>query len=389
MNVRLAAAILALGLTAAAAPPATHPGDIVVGTHLDLSGPLSSFGNAVRNGIVMAFDQTNAQGGVAGRKLRLIALDDGFNPRRALSATKTLLYRDHVLAILCPVGTQTVAKTMPLVLNNGTLHLFPFASTDETYVPLQPLEFAVDLPAAKETALGLAALLQSRGPLKVGVLYRNDTLGQAVLKGATAEAAKHDMLAKTSAFEPGTADFREALSSLRDGGAEVVVIGGVAQEAITIMQQAAAQSWFPVFLCNDACYVPELPTLGGRAVSGLYAVAAAPVPYPDDADPRLRAWVRRYEERFGTVASAQAFRAFLDARLFVQALRRASPNLSPRRVARALETLSPWVDPDFGGIALQFTSRDHVGFRSGFLAQVRDGRWTRLTGPLPAPGKSR
>jgi len=380
----IGAAAFCLSGAGKAAAPGVHPNEIVIGTHLDLSGPLSALGTAVRNGLVLAFDETNAAGGVDGRKLRLIAADDGYSARRAVAVTKTLLNRDHIFAMLCPVGTPPVARTMPFVLNSGVLHLFPFTSADDTYVPLQSLEFAMDLPVARQMSAGLRALLAERGQLNVGILYRSDALGQAALKGASeVQAANGSRPAAIVSFAPGAANFTAALASLREAGAEIVVFGGVAQEAKTAMRQAAAQSWFPVFLCGAACYVPELPALGGSAVSGLYAVAMTPIPYPDDKDAKLREWVRRYERRFGTVASAQAFRAYLDARVFAEALHRAGPTPTERRVARALETMSPWRDPDYGGIPVVFSTRDHVGFRTGFLAQVRNGRWTTVTRALP------
>ncbi len=385
-----AAAALEFALTGAAKAPAAQysASDIVIGTHLDLSGPLSELGTAVRNGLVTAFDEANAGGGIHGRRLRLIAADDGYSARKAVSVTKVLLKRNRIFAMLCPVGTPPVAATMAQVLNSGTLHLFPFTSADDTYVPMQMLEFAIDLPAARQIATGVRAITDARGALKVGVLYRSDALGQAALKGATAELARHGLhVVESVAFAPGAVNFSAALASLRDASAELVVIGGVAQEAIIAMQQAGAQSWFPVFLCGTACYVPELPTLGGHAVSGLYVVATTPIPYPDDQDAKLRAWVRRYERRFGTVASAAAFRAYLDARVFAEALRRAGPNLTQRHVARTLEAMSPWKDPQFSGVPILFTPHDHVGFHTGFLAQVRNGRWTTLTGTLPLAAK--
>jgi ABC-type branched-subunit amino acid transport system substrate-binding protein len=375
----------------AVADPLPSPGlsstEIVVGTHLDLTGPLSGLGTAVRNGIVTAFDEVNATGGIHGRKLRLIALDDDYSGRKAMSATKTLLGRDHIFAMLCPVGTPTVVKTLPMVLNAGVLHLFPFASIDETFIPRQPLEFATDLPVAQQIAVGTRALVAMQGMLKVGVLYRDDALGRAALKGAVdALASRHLRPVASAPFTPGAVNFSAAIETLRAAGAEFVVIGGIVQEAITAVQQAAAQSWFPVFLCGTDCYVPELPMLGGKALSGLYVVATTPIPYPDDSDPARRIWVRRYEQRFGTVASRQAFRAYLDARLFAEALRRAGPAPSPRNVARALETMPPWRDPKFDGVPVSFTPHNHVGFHTGFLAQIRDGRWATLTGPLPPAG---
>ena len=378
-------AVLALALGAAAPGYDAKPNDIAVGTHVDLSGPLAQLGIAVRNGLITAFDEINAKGGVNGRKLRLIVADNGYNPRKAIGIVNAFLNRDQVYAVLCPVGTPPVAKTMPIVLNGHTLHLFPFASVDETYVPMQPLEFAVDLPAAQQTAVGLRAILAERGALKVGVLYRGDTLGQAVLKGASDElAASGTRPVGAESFHPGEQNFAPALARLHAAGAELVVMGAVPQEAITAMQQAGAQNWLPLFLCDQACYVPELPPLGGSAVAGLYAVATTPIPYPDSKDTKLRAWVRRYEQRFGTVASAPAFRAYLNARMFAEAVRRTGDEPTEHRIAHMLEAMSPWKDPDYGGVPVVFTPRDHIGFHTGFLAQVRNGRWTTLTGALPA-----
>ena len=159
-------------------------------------------------------------------------------------------------------------------------------------------------------------------------------------------------------------------------------MGGVAQEAITAMQQAGAQSWFPVFLCDQLVTCRNFRHWAG-AVAGLYAVAMTPIPYPDNKDLKLREWVRRYEQRFGTVASAPAFRAYLNARMFVEALRRTGDEPTEHRIAHMLETMPPWKDPDYGGIPVVFSPQDHVGFHTGFLAQVRNGRWTTLTGALP------
>lgn len=370
--------MLTVSAAAKPPPPGISPTEIVVGTHMDLSGPLSALGTAVRNGLQLAVKDVNAQGGIYGRRIRLIARDDSYNARKALGVTRMLLTRDHIFAMLCPVGTPPVAKTMPLVLNSGVLHLFPFASVDDTYIPNQSLEFAADLPVERQITIGLHALTSSRGPLKVGVLYRDDALGRAVLLGATGETADAGGRPAAVSYRPGETNFMGALAGLRSAGVELVALGGVAQEAITAMQQAAALGWFPIFLCDAACYLPELPALGGRATSGLYTVATTPIPYPDDKDVRLRRWVRRYERRYGTVASAEAFRAYLDARMFAEAIRRAGPNPTEHRVARALVSLTPWEDPVYGGLPVVFTTRDHLGFRSAFLTQVRNRRWTTV-----------
>ena len=363
-------------ITPALAAPGVTPTEITVGTHVDLSGPLSQMGAAVRNGLKMGFDEANARGGAWGRKVTLVTVDNGYDPDRALAAEKNELAPERIFAILAPVGTPPVAASMPAFVNAGVLHLFPFTAADDTYVPRQPLEFALDLPVSDQMRIGLKALL-AHGGKRVGVLYRDDAFGRLVLAGVQRELQRLGARAPIAErFKPGAAAMTHQLATLHAGGADIVVIGGVAQEAFAAMK--SARRWSPAFLCPSACYVPQVPTLGGRAVAGLYTVAAAPIPYPDDPDPALRVWAKRYEAKFHTVASAEAFRAYLDARLFAEVLRRAGPDLSRARFASALEAMPPWRDPAYGEPAVDFTTRDHIGFHTGFLAQVKGARWITI-----------
>ncbi|HEV2561981.1 MAG TPA: ABC transporter substrate-binding protein [Rhizomicrobium sp.] len=384
------AAIVAFICTLIFSPPASaivpasgvHPREIVVGSLLDLSGPLSQEGIAIRNGLTMAFAEINKKGGINGRRITLAVEDTAYDPARAREAASALLAK-RVFAILCSNGTPPVTATMPMVLAQGILHLFPFTSPDDTYVASQPLEFAIALPVAQQIRTGLNAILDMRGALKVGILYRGDAFGRAALAGTEdALAARHLQITAAESYAPGARDFAHELLQLRRAGAELVVIGAVAQETFAALKQAHARGWYPVFLCPEACYVPEVATLGGRAVSGLYAVATTPIPYPDAKDAALRDWVRNYESQFATVASAQAFRAYLDARLFAEALRRSGPNPTQRHFARVLEAMPAWRDPQFGGVPVNYSADDHLGLQSGFLAQIRDGRWISL---IPQP----
>ncbi len=385
---RRAPALLALALAGALAAHAragsvvpaagVHPHKIVVASLLDLSGPLASEGVAIKNGLTMGFDEINKAGGINGRKIELKVEDTGYDPRKARAEALTLT-GEGVFAVLCSNGTPPVSASMPVILNRGVLHLFPFTAADTTYVPSQALEFALDQPVKAQIRQGLDALLTNRGDAKVGVLARDDHFGHEALAGAEAAlAARGKQLAQTALFAPGAREFAAALRTLRRAGTDIVVIGGVAQDAIDAMKQAHLRGWYPLFLCPQACYHPELVTLGGRAVSGLYAVAATPIPYPDAPDAHLRQWVRSYEARFATAASTQAFRAYLDARLFAEALGRSGPHPTQRWFARVLEKMPPWRDPDYGGLPIDFTAKDHLGLHASALAQIRGGRFVLL-----------
>lgn len=362
-------------LSAVVPAPGVHAREIAVGSVLDLSGPLAAEGIAIENGLTLAFDEANKKGGVLGRHIRLIAKDSGYDPVKARMSAAALL-DEGIFAMLGANGTPPVSAIRGMVLERGVLELFPFTPEQTDDHTFDRLEFAMDLPVPAEIEAGLKALLDRRGPLHVGVLYRDDAFGRDALKGATRELARRGLaVTEAVAYAAGTEGLSAQLANLRNAGVELVVLGSVAQESFQAMADAHRARWYPVFLCPSACYVPEAATLGGPAVEGLYAVAATPIPYPVTADRTLNGWTRRFEARFHTLASAQALRAYLDGRLFVEALRRSGRHPTPLHFARVLEAMPPWTDPVYGGVAVDYNSSDHLGLHTGFLAQFVRGRW--------------
>lgn len=362
------------------------PDEIVVGTHMDLSGPLAVWGAAVRNGLVMAFDEVNEEGGVHGRTLRLIAEDDGYDTSHAEQAVRKLVAHDRVFAILAPAGTPTVQASMRHALEQGVLHLFPLSEARQAYAPFHALKFGARAPLSDQMRAGLGYLLHQHGPLRVAILLEEDELGFGVTEGAVAELSRRGLEPATMVPVARDAeDFGTEIANLRANGSEIVVLGVTMQTAIGAMETARASGWRPIFLCSSACYVPEIATFGGGAVERLLAVGQFAVPRADDPHAGLRAWVARYERKFTAVATAQALYGATMGHLFVEALKRAGAQPTQANFAKALEDMEPWTDPALGGVPIDFTAENHLGARTGFLAQMRGGRWVQLTGPLDAP----
>ena len=357
--------------------------EVTIGTHLDLSGPLAPWGEAVHNGLTLAFDEANEEGGVNGRRIRLVVRDDGYNSDRAAEVTRQLVTQDRVFAILSPLGTPTAQGAMREALSRGVLYLFPLTASADAYLPVEPLKFAVTPSHNLTVQWALRRILNARGPLRVGVLASTDDFGVAVRTGAEAELARRGL--KLTASEQFTrkadSDLSAPIEKLRAARVDIVVLGTEAEEAIVALRQAAAMRWRPTFLCSAACYLPELATLGRAQVEGLYAVGQLPIPYPDT--PRMREWVQRYESKFSKVATLQALTAYRNARLFLAVLRQGGQNPTQGAFARLLETRGAWTDPILGGLPIEFMPGDHLGSHSSLLAQVRGGRWVVLADNLP------
>lgn len=353
--------------------------EIVVGTHVDLTGPISGWGVAVRNGIEMAFAEANAAGGVHGRMLRLVAEDNGYDTRRAISAVQKLLGRDHVFAILAPLGTPTVEATIERVIESGTLHLFALTAAPSAYEPFHRLKFAALAPYGPMLRAGVNEILKTQGFTRICGIFQSDDFGSALRDSSAAGLKAHGLeFAATETLSRADADARAQVALLKDGQCELVILGTIAEATLTVLAAAQELEWSPVFLGSQAIYQDFIATEPKGITENLYAMGQVAMPYPDDANGAIRNWIGRYEERFGTRAGVEALIGYDLANLFIAALTAAGPDLTRESFAAALETLPPWTQGALGIAPLDYSASDHLGVRGGFLAQVKNGRWVTL-----------
>jgi branched-chain amino acid transport system substrate-binding protein len=348
--------------------------EVLVGTHADLSGPLSSWGRSVVNGIEMAFDEANEAGGINDRTVRLIAKDDTYDSAAAEQAVRELVEMDGVFAILSPLGTPTTHVAAAAAAERETLYLFPITTVGQAPPPPSPFGFSLNRSAEAEIATGLARLLETRPGAGVGVLAPNDELGNQVRAGVGSYLSEIGMEPATDVtIARGASDYSYPLRWLRERDVDVIVLSAIGEEAIGVMQAARQLRWRPTFLCPSSCYTPELAALGGEIVDGLFAVGQIPIPYGDD--PILGEWARDYEEKFDMIASKQALSGYRNARLFLAVLARAGRTPTEANFRYSLETLGPWTDPLIDMPPIIFSPENHQGLHDVFLAQVQRGRW--------------
>lgn len=372
-----------LGLAVASAAAAQAPGvserEIVVGSIQDLSGPIALLGAPVRDGMQMRFDDANAAGGVHGRKLRLVVEDAGYDPKKGVLAARKLIQRDRVFAFLANVGTPVVMATMPLIVDAGRPHLFPFSPHESTYAPRHPLKFQMFAPYQDYMDAATRHMVQTHGYKRTCLLYQDDDYGLEVMKGVEAALAKlkQPLVEKTS-YKRGATDFSSQVARLRGAGCDFMVLATVVRETVAAVSEARRTGWNVDMLVTASGYSAQTHELGGKAVEGLYGVTVLPHPYEDGANGQLADWIRRYRERFGAAPNVWSVMGYGVADLFVKAADRAGRDLSVERFTAALESLHTPRD-FFGGPEYRFSRDEHLGNRHGRIAQIRDGRWAILT----------
>jgi ABC-type branched-subunit amino acid transport system substrate-binding protein len=378
---------LALALLAALAGTSVHAADvagvstqeIVVGHISDLSGPIAMLGTPVRDGMLMRFDEANAAGGVHGRKLRLAVEDAGYDPKRGMLAARKLVQRDKAFAFIATMGTPVVMATMPVVLEAGRLHLFPFSPHKATYEPLHPLKFQNFAPYQDYMEAATRHMVQAGGYRRTCLLYQDDDYGLEVMKGVETGLEKlGQTLFERTGYKRGATDLSSQIARLRAAECDLVVLATVVRETVAAMAEARRIGWKVDMLVTASGYSAQTHELGGEAVEGLYGVSVLPHPYAEGANSQLAGWIERYRARFGAAPNVWSVMGYSLADMFVRTAEATGRDLTPEAFARTLERLE-FTRDYFGSPAYRFSADDHLGNRHGRLAQIRNGRWELIT----------
>ena len=361
------------------APAVASDEDIVVGTISDLSGPIAMLGVPVRDGMLMRFDEVNAAGGVHGRRIRLAVEDAGYDPKRAVLAARKLVQHDRAFAFIANMGTPVVMATMPIIVDAGRLHLFPFSPHRATYEPLHPLKFQNFAPYYDYMKAATAHMVREKGYARACLLYQDDDYGLEVMKGVEAGLKQQGReLVERTSYKRGATDLSSQIARLRAARCEFVVLATVVRETVAAMAEARKIGWEVDMLVTASGYSAQTHELGGDAVEGLYGVSVLPHPYAEGARPELADWITRYRARFNAEPNVWSVMGYTLADLFVRTAAATGPALTQEAFARTLERIT--FPPDFfGSPAYRFSAEDHLGNRHGRLAQIRGGRWVPIT----------
>lgn len=380
MGVSVAAAIAtSLSITVGAhATQGVEDDKIILGSHQPLSGPVALWGVPVTNGMRMAIEAINEEGGINGRQLELIVEDTAYQQNKAAQAGDKLLKKDKVFALVGPLGTPTNMVTMPRALKRGVLNIFPLSAAKEMYEPYHPLKFSNLTPYDDQMRAAIKHFVETDGVKKIGVLYQDDDFGKNVLLGCEEQAKEMGLpeVVKTN-FKRGSKDFSSQIAKLKSAGVELVCLGTIIGETIGSMATAKKIGYNPKFVVSSAGYVPENISLAKGLTEGLYGLSQTPIPYYEDASAEVKAWMDKYKARFDKTAVLQSIAGYELIRVFAIALEKAGKDLTAEKVAAELEKIKGY-ESMFGSAPLSFSKDDHLGpdkRNSAKLFQVSGPKW--------------
>ena len=370
------AAACALALGAVALGETARP--VLFGQSAAFSGPAQDLGINMRLGIEAAFQEANGEGGVHGRRLSLVSLDDGYEPERAIANTSQLIESSGVFALIGAVGTPTSNAALPVAAAAGVPYVAPF--TGAAFLREQPGrgDYVVNLRASydDETEAMVAHLLADLDIQRIAVMYQDDSFGRAGHSGVIKALSKRDMApVAVGVYERNTTAVKTGLLDVRAGDPGAVIVVGAYEPVAALIAWSRHIGFDPVFITISFVGSNALAReLGGKG-AGVFVTQV--VPFPTGYHPVVEAYGKALKARaIYAEPSFVSLEGYLAGRLAVAALRDC-PEVARKCL---LEGLRSETEIDLDSFQLRYGPGDNQGSDQVFLTVIdRAGRYQPIT----------
>ena len=345
--------------------------EILFGISAPFSGPAKELGQNMRLGIDAAFSVANTNGGVLGRQLRLIAVDDGYEPTRTAETMKQLYEQDRVFGIVGDVGTPTAAVALPYALDRRML--FYGAFTGANLLRRDPPDryvFNYRAGYAEETDAVVRYLVKVRRlkPEQIAVFAQQDSYGDAGFAGVTKAIRSlgggDDSTILRLNYKRNTVDVDEAVAQLQRSRITIKAVIMVPTYRAAARFIEKTRDLYPSMVYTSVSFVgstalaSELMLLGKKYAQGVIVTQVVPaVDGHSSVVLDYRSALARYFP--GEPPDYVSLEGYVASSILVEALKRNGPPLDPERLVDTFENLH---DFDMGlGTPVTFGRSEHQG----------------------------
>jgi branched-chain amino acid transport system substrate-binding protein len=368
-HVKLKTMFICLMLVVALAVPGFAQEDVIkIGLITSLTGSVATYGQSVRNAVTMGVDDINAAGGINGRKISLVILDDKGDATEAAQAARRLIDRENVAMILGPVITPCVMAVAPIAQAAGLPMLTPTGTGDQ----ITSIGDYIFRGAYKDSFQGRIMAqfaAENLGIKEAAIIYdvANDySVGLRNAFKATFEELGGKIIAEES-YSTGDTDFSAQLTSLAMRNPESLFIPDYYSTAGPILMQARLLGLDSVMLGVDGWDSPDLSALAGGFEEGGYIVNH----YSADVDSEVtQNFIARYTEKFGQAPDALAALGY-DGVLIMASALEAAGSTDPEALKHALGTVGD-IDAATGVINMD---PEGTPIKSAVILRITGGKW--------------
>lgn len=326
-----------------------------IGQTAALTGPLAFPFVEMNKGIAAAFAEANERGGVEGRRIEFVSLDDGGDPAKATENTKRLVEQERAFALLACGGSTSVMGALPVVVA-ARIPLIAPATGSDALRPFNPLVFHARASYAQELNK-IVQHLSTTGATRCAVAYFDNPFGKATLAAFEAAARQHNNTQWRPFLVAETPEgLKKAVDDMAGYQPNSMVSLCVGAMGIPFYQQLRQRVKAPPFSISFLGTRPLLAALG-EASKGI--TVAQVVPNPDAvAIPLVKSYQAALKRIDGAQPNYSSLEGYISARLMLEALRRAGRTATREKLVEALHTMRPY---DMGGFDLRYGPQDHNG----------------------------
>jgi len=351
-------AALLVGASAHASNAGVTPTEIRLGASVVLSGPLGPQTAEYSVGSRLLFDAVNEAGGIHGRKISYVTLDDGFDPARTVENTRKLVEENKVFMIFNNTGTAQTAAILPMLTASRTIVFGPVTGASSFRDNFNPLMFHVRASYGNE-ARRILSQIKQMGITRVAVFYQDDGFGKALL-GELKRASESEGVpfAVEVSVDPKQPDFAAAAATMASARPQAVVLGTAGSTFTSFIKAVHDSGAKPSFYGFS---VVSLDVINRELKDKARGVILAQImPSLRSATvPVVREYLDLLEKKSpGAVPSASQFEGFVHARLLVEGLRRTGRDLTTESFTRTMQGLG---EIAFGPFRARYTPESHNG----------------------------
>ena len=350
MRDRMAARWLAAGAMLAALTmacgAATAQDEIVIGQTAPYSGPLSAL-SVVGNTHTAFFTRLNEQGGIKGRKIKFLSVDDGYSPPKTVEMTRQLVERDNALLIFSSIGTPTSAAVHKYLNTRKVPQLFVASGASQWADPERfpwTMGWQVSYPA--EARIFAKYVLDNIKDAKIAILFQNDDSGKDMVAGfkeGLGEAASR-LIVRSLTYEVTDPTVDSQIIDLKGSGANVFMNFATPKFAAQAIRRAHDAGWRPTqFVSSVSSNIATLKPAGADAAKGVIVTQYLKDPtdptWKDDPGVQeYRAFLDKYYPKANIADGFGAF-AYGLAQTLVQTLQQCEGDITRERIMREAANL--------------------------------------------------
>ncbi|MFZ6814561.1 ABC transporter substrate-binding protein [Undibacterium sp. Rencai35W] len=372
---RSLASLLLLGVTASAvAEQGVTEQKIILGQSAAFSGPAAQLGIQLHAGAKAYFDQVNSTGGVHGRKIEIIKMDDKYEAELAAANTKKLIENEDVFALFGYVGTPTSNASLPIFTAAKVPFFAPFTGAQSLREPLNRQIFNIRGSYFDETEHLVERLVRT-GIKNIAVFYQNDAYGKAGLAGVERALKKMNVqMVETATVERNSTDVAKAIEKILPKRPDAIIQISAYSSCAAYIKEMRKAGYTGQFY--NVSFVGSQALADALGKEGPGIVISQVVPFPWHAATPVVAEYTKVMQKAGiTDLNFSSLEGFIAAKVFVEGLRRSGRNLTREKLISSLESINS-ANYDVGGFDVNFSPTSHNGSKYVDMTVIsKDGKF--------------